>query len=166
MLVIGIDPGTARTGYGLIRQSVSGSLDLVDFGVIETSPDQPMSERLLKLHRDLQNLLSQHKPVEAAVERIFFQKNVKTAISVGQARGVAILALAEVGLNIKEYSPQDIKLAVTGYGAAEKGQVQRMVQNLLEMDDLPRPDDAADALAVAICHCAVSTRERRIEGAG
>ncbi len=165
MLVIGIDPGTARTGYGLIRQSESGILDLVDFGVIQTSPNQPMSERLLKIHRDLQDLLSQHRPEEAAVERLFFQKNVKTALSVGQARGVAILALAELGLNIKEYSPQDIKLAVTGYGAAEKGQVQRMVQNLLEMDDLPRPDDAADALAVAICHCQVSNLERRIEGA-
>jgi len=165
MLVIGIDPGTARTGYGLIQQSASGSLDLVDFGVIETSPKLPMSERLLKLHRDLQDLLSQHKPAEAAVERLFFQKNVKTAITVGQARGVAILALAEVGLNVKEYSPQEIKQAVTGYGAAEKGQVQRMVQNLLEMDDLPRPDDAADALAVAICHYYVSKLERRIEGA-
>ena len=165
MLVIGIDPGTARTGYGLIQQSDSGSLDLVDFGVIETSPKLPMSERLLKLHHDLQELLAQHKPVEAAVERLFFQKNVKTAITVGQARGVAILALAELGLNIKEYSPQEIKQAVTGYGAAEKGQVQRMVQNLLEMDDLPRPDDAADALAVAICHCYSSKLERRIEGA-
>ena len=166
MLVIGIDPGTARTGYGLIRQSESGSLDLVDFGVIQTSPNQPMSERLLKIHRDLQELLSQHRPVEAAVERLFFQKNVKTALSVGQARGVAILALAELGLNVKEYSPQDIKLAVTGYGAAEKGQVQRMVQTLLDMDDLPQPDDAADALAVAICHCHASNLERRIEGAG
>jgi len=143
MLVIGIDPGTARTGYGLIRQSEAGTLALVDFGIIETSPNQPMSERLLKIHRDLQDILSQHRPEEAAVERLFFQKNVKTALSVGQA----------------------IKLAVTGYGAAEKGQVQRMVQNLLEMDDLPRPDDAADALAVAICHCQVSNLERRIAGA-
>ncbi|MGB2896454.1 MAG: crossover junction endodeoxyribonuclease RuvC [Anaerolineales bacterium] len=165
MLVIGIDPGTARTGYGLIQQSDSGSLELVDFGVIETSPKLPMGERLLILHQSLQDLLAQHKPVEAAVERLFFQKNVKTAITVGQARGVAILALAELGLKIKEYSPQEIKQAVTGYGAAEKGQVQRMVQNLLEMDDLPRPDDAADALAVAICHCYGSTLERRIEGA-
>ena len=166
MLVIGIDPGTARTGYGLVRQSDSGTLDLVDFGVIQTSPNQPMSERLLKIHRDLLDVLSQHKPVEAGIERLFFQKNVKTALSVGQARGVAILALAELGLNVKEYSPQDIKLAVTGYGAAEKGQVQRMVQNLLDMDDLPQPDDAADALAVAICHCHASNLERRIEGAG
>ncbi|MEA1978893.1 MAG: crossover junction endodeoxyribonuclease RuvC, partial [Chloroflexota bacterium] len=92
MLVIGIDPGTAITGYGLIRQSESGTLALVDFGIIQTSPDQPMSERLLKIHRDLQDLLSQHRPEEAAVERLFFQKNVKTALSVGQARGVAILA--------------------------------------------------------------------------
>ena len=166
MLVIGIDPGTARTGYGLVRQSDSGTLDLVDFGVIQTSPNQPMSERLLKIHRDLLDVLSQHNPVEAGIERLFFQKNVKTALSVGQARGVAILALAELGLNVKEYSPQDIKLAVTGYGAAEKGQVQRMVQTLLDMDDLPQPDDAADALAVAICHCHASNLERRIEGAG
>ena len=166
MLVIGIDPGTARTGYGVIRESETGSLDLVDFGVIETLPKQPMSERLLKLYRDLRTLLSQHRPEEAAVESLFFQKNAKTAISVGQARGVAILALAESGLSVKEYSPQDIKQAVTGYGAAEKGQVQRMVQRLLEMDDLPRPDDAADALAVAICHCSVARLERRIEGAG
>jgi crossover junction endodeoxyribonuclease RuvC len=166
MLVIGIDPGTARTGYGVIRESDDGSLNAVDFGVIETSPNQPMSERLLKLHHDLRALLSQHKPEEAAVESLFFQKNAKTAISVGQARGVAILALAESGLMIKEYSPQDIKQAVTGYGAAEKGQVQRMVQRLLELENVPRPDDAADALAVAICHCSLAGLERRIEGAG
>jgi len=153
MVVLGIDPGTARTGYGLVRQDGSGTLQLIAHGVITTNPGIPQAERLHELHSQLGQIISEHHPVEAAVERLFFQKNVSTAMTVGQARGVILLALQQAGLPIGEYGPQDIKLAVTGYGGAGKGQVQRMVKTLLAMTEMPTPDDAADALAVAICHC-------------
>ena len=149
MLVLGIDPGTARTGFGLIRNAGSGSLELVGYGVITTSADLPQAERLHTLHTELRKLIKEHQPVEG----LFFQKNVSTAISVGQARGVILLALQQVGLPIIEYGPREIKQAVTGYGAADKGQMQRMVKTLLSMPEIPKPDDAADALAIAICHC-------------
>ncbi len=165
MLVIGIDPGTALTGFGLVRRSSDGNLQPVDYGVIRTSSSQPMARRLVKLHNDLEELLKRYEPDQAAVERLFFQKNVTTAISVGQARGVVLFALAEAGLAIEEYTPQDIKIAVTGYGAADKGQMQRMVKMLLTMDELPKPDDAADALAVAICHAHSAALQARIEDA-
>jgi crossover junction endodeoxyribonuclease RuvC len=152
MLVIGIDPGTASTGFGLVEQADDGGLSCVEAGVLSTPAGQPMGERLQALYSQLKELLLLYRPDSAAVEKLFFQKNVTTALSVGQARGVALLALAEARLEVSEYTPREIKLAVTGYGAADKGQVQRMVQALLGMPELPRPDDAADALAVAICH--------------
>lgn len=164
MLVIGIDPGTARTGYGLVETSPSGALKLIQYGVITTPAKQPMAERLIKLHRGLQEVLQTYKPHMGAVEQLFFQKNVTTAISVGQARGVVLLTLATSGLVVEEYSPQDVKQAVTGYGAADKTQMQRMVQTLLNMDELPKPDDAADALAVAICHIQSHAFRSRLEG--
>lgn len=151
MRVVGIDPGTATTGYGVIEEN-AGRLILVTFGTICTPAGQPMPERLLELHSRLIEILALHAPETAAVESLFFQKNVRTAISVGQARGVVLLALAERGLAASEYTPLEIKQAVTGYGAAEKRQVQSMVRVLLKLVDLPKPDDAADALAVAICH--------------
>ena len=120
--------------------------------MIETPPNIPMSQRLLQLHQGLSEIILLHHPEASAVEKLFFQRNVKTAISVGQARGVALLTLAQAGLSIAEYSPLEIKQAVAGYGGADKKQVQQMVKALLEMQDTPRPDDAADALAVAICH--------------
>jgi crossover junction endodeoxyribonuclease RuvC len=163
MLVIGIDPGTALTGFGLVRRNSDATLELVDYGVIRTSADQAMPRRLVKLHQELETLLKRYRPTQAAVERLFFQKNVTTAISVGQARGVVLLALASAGLAIEEYTPQDIKIAVTGYGGADKGQMQRMVKMLLTMDKLPKPDDAADALAVAICHANSAALQARIE---
>ena len=152
MLVIGIDPGTAITGYGLVRMAENGDLSLVDYGVVLTSAKQSMSKRLLDLYQQLNEILTVHHPDCGAVEKLFFQKNVRTAIAVGQARGVAILALAQVELKIAEYTPLEIKQAVVGYGGADKNQVQQMVRVLLDMDDIPKPDDAADALAVAICH--------------
>ena len=152
MLVIGLDPGTAITGYGVVLDDEDGGLLAVDFGVIETPSKLPMPERLLKLHQGLAEIISLHRPENGAVEKLFFQKNVKTAISVGQARGVALLALAEKGIPISEYAPMEVKQAVAGYGGADKRQVQLMVKALLNLDELPRPDDAADALAVAICH--------------
>jgi len=143
MLVLGIDPGTARTGYGLVRLDLDGTLELLECGVLTTASKQPMHSRLLRIYQGLRKLLETYKPDEAAVENLFFQKNVSTAISVGQARGVVLLALAQAGLPVGEYSPQDVKQAVTGYGAADKGQMQRMVQTLLSMDSLPKPDDIA-----------------------
>jgi crossover junction endodeoxyribonuclease RuvC len=152
MLVIGLDPGTAITGYGIVRDDEEGGLLAVDYGVIETPSKLSMPERLLKLHQGLSEVINLHRPENSAVEKLFFQKNVKTAISVGQARGVALLALAEKQLPISEYAPMEVKQAVAGYGGADKKQVQLMVKALLNLETLPRPDDAADALAVAICH--------------
>lgn len=152
MLVIGIDPGTATTGYGLVRELKDGSLEAVDHGVILTPAGTPMPERLVQLYQQLNEILLLHQPVSGAVEKLFFQRNVTTAISVGQARGVALLALAQAGMGVSEYTPMEIKQAVAGYGGADKLQVQQMVKALLSLEDIPRPDDAADALAVAICH--------------
>jgi crossover junction endodeoxyribonuclease RuvC len=152
MQVIGIDPGTAITGYGIIREDVSGNLVVVDYGVIQTPAKNPLPHRLVQLYQEMKKILLLHRSDSAAVEKLFFQKNVRTALNVGQGRGVAILALAEAGLQISEYSPLEVKQSVVGYGNADKRQVQQMVRTLLNLDDIPRPDDAADALAVAICH--------------
>lgn len=152
MLVIGIDPGTASTGYGFIQANEDGSLQAIEYGVIETSPKFPAHQRLLIIFHQLQKMIDLHQPDSGAVEKLFFQRNVKTAISVGQGRGAAMLALAEAGITMAEYSPLEIKQAVAGYGRADKSQVQNMVKALLSLDELPSPDDAADALAVAICH--------------
>jgi crossover junction endodeoxyribonuclease RuvC len=152
MLAIGIDPGTAITGFGVIREEQDGSLTVIDYGVIETSSKDSMPQRLVQLYQNLKNIIQQHNPQSGAVEKLFFARNVRTALSVGQARGVALLALAEAGVEISEYSPNEIKQAVAGYGGADKNQVQYMVRALLELEEIPKPDDAADALAVAICH--------------
>jgi crossover junction endodeoxyribonuclease RuvC len=151
MLVLGIDPGTATTGYGLVRDTDTGPV-LVAYGTIQTPAGQPMPERLRTIYHELKRLLALHGPDSAAVEKLFFQKNVSTAMSVGQARGVAILALAEAGVSVGEYTPRDVKQAVAGYGGADKRQMQQMVRAILNLPDIPKPDDAADALAVAICH--------------
>jgi len=152
MLVVGIDPGTATTGYGFVRDHPDGSLEAVDYGVILTSSSQPMPERLLELHRQLNQKILLYRPESGAVEKLFFQRNVTTALAVGQARGVALLALAENSLPVEEYTPMEVKQAVSGFGGADKAQVQQMVRALLGLREIPRPDDAADALAVAICH--------------
>jgi crossover junction endodeoxyribonuclease RuvC len=152
MLVIGIDPGTATTGYGLVRENQDGSLSAVDFGAILTPADMPMPLRLLELYQKIKQILFLHRPESGAVEKLFFQRNVSTAISVGQGRGVALLALAESGIDVLEYTPLEVKQAVVGYGRADKGQVQAMVKAILNLDETPTPDDAADALAIAICH--------------
>jgi crossover junction endodeoxyribonuclease RuvC len=162
MLAIGIDPGTAITGYGLVRELADGSLEMVDYGVIQTSARQAMPDRLVLLYQELKQIILLHEPQSGAVEKLFFARNVRTALSVGQARGIALLALAESGVSIAEYSPNEIKQAVAGYGGAEKMQVQMMVQALLDLEQIPQPDDAADALAVAICHLH-SARMRALE---
>jgi len=163
MLVIGIDPGTAITGYGLVQDNPDGSLTAVDFGAILTPPKMEMPRRLLALYRSLEEILLLHQPESSAVEKLFFQRNVRTALSVGQARGVALLALAGAGLSVAEYTPLEVKQAVAGYGAADKNQVQQMVRVLLGLKDVPQPDDAADALAVAICHLHTSKMKGILE---
>lgn len=152
MLVLGIDPGTATTGYGLVRETEQGDLEVVDFGVILTPAGMAPEQRLLLLHERLVEILLLHQPESGAVEKLFFQRNVTNAIAVGQARGVALLAMAKEGVRVAEYTPMEVKQAVTGYGGADKLQIQMMVQAILNLKDLPRPDDAADALAIAICH--------------
>ena len=151
-LVLGIDPGTATTGYGLVRDREDGSLEALTFGVILTSPKMPAHQRLSLLFHDLNDLLLLHHPEAVAVEKLFFQTNVKTAIAVGQARGVVLLAVSEAGLELGEYTPNEVKQAVAGYGSADKKQVQEMVRVLLQLPEIPKPDDAADALAIAITH--------------
>ena len=150
MIVLGIDPGTAATGYGVVERSGS-RLRAIDYGCLETLSTQELPRRLLEIHQAITELIATHQPQMLGVERLFFNRNVQTAFAVGQARGVVLLAAAEAGLPVFEYGPHEVKMAVTGYGRADKAQVQRMVQVVLGMAVLPRPDDAADALAVAIC---------------
>lgn len=151
MRILGLDPGTAITGYGII-DIVEGEPRVVTYGVIRTEPEVPMPQRLLAIFEEIGALLSEYEPDAAAIEEVFFGRNITTAITVGQARGVLLLALARAGVPIEEYSPPKIKDAVTGYGKADKHQMQLMVRNLLHLEETPRPDDAADGLAVALTH--------------
>jgi crossover junction endodeoxyribonuclease RuvC len=151
-LVLGIDPGTATTGYGLVRGNEDGGLESVAFGVITTPKDMSAPERLVLLYKSLNEILLLHRPDGSAVEKLFFQRNVSTALAVGQARGVVMLALAQAGIDVGEYTPNEVKQAVAGYGSADKRQVQEMVRMQLALNEIPRPDDAADALAIAITH--------------
>lgn len=151
-LVLGIDPGTATTGFGLVRDLDDGSLEMVEYGTIQTPAGEPAHQRLAMLYHRLNEILLLHRPDSVAVEKLFFQRNISTAIAVGQARGVIMLSIAEAGLDMFEYTPNEVKQAVAGYGSAQKRQVQEMVRTLLVLSELPRPDDAADALAIAITH--------------
>ncbi len=152
MLVLGLDPGLAITGYGLVRESPSGEMTLVEYGTITTPAGEPLPQRLLTIDLELVALLQKYQPDVVAIEELFFCKNVTTALVVGQARGVAILNAARSGLPVHEYKPMAIKQAISGYGKASKAQVQEMVRLLLHLDEIPQPDDAADGVAVAICH--------------
>lgn len=151
MRVLGIDPGTATTGYGLIDSGSAGDRSIA-YGVITTPADQPLERRLLTIHSRLRDLFAEFEPTACAIEDLFFGKNTRSAISVAQARGVALLAAAQGGLEVNVYRPIQVKQAVASYGAATKQQVQQMVRMLLRLDEVPRPDDAADALAIALCH--------------
>ena len=151
MLVLGIDPGTAIVGYGLVTDHGEGTV-AVTHGVITTPSDRPLPDRLVMIHRELTALIERFKPDHAAVEELFFNKNVRTALAVGHARGVIMLTLAQAGVRIFEYTPLEVKLAVTGSGRADKRQMQQMITLLLNLDHIPKPDDAADALAIAVCH--------------
>ena len=150
-MTLGIDPGTAIMGYGLVA-SDGGSLRAIDYGALTTPSDLRSEERLRRLHERLCEIIAAHRPDAMAVEELFFNSNARTAIAVGQARGVALLAAAQAGLRVHEYTPLQVKGAVAGYGRAGKEQVQLMAATLLTLRAVPRPDDAADALAVAICH--------------
>lgn len=148
MIVLGIDPGTAALGYGIVEQD--GALRAVDHGWLETSPETPMPERLLAIHHLVRDLIERHRPDVLAIERVYFSRNAQTAFAVGQSRGVVLLAAAETGIGVREATPSEVKAAVAGHGGADKTQVARMVQLLLGMASPPTPDDAADALAIAI----------------
>lgn len=152
MVVLGIDPGIGTTGYGVVGEDEHGEAMLVAYGAIETTPGAPMPERLLVLHAEVTRIVREYRPESVAVEQLFFGRNVTTAISVGQARGVVLLAAAQAGLPVAEYKPAEVKQALAGYGNADKRQMQEMVRMLLHLDRIPRPDDAADAVAVAVCH--------------
>ncbi|NJM06199.1 crossover junction endodeoxyribonuclease RuvC [Candidatus Gracilibacteria bacterium] len=161
MRTIGIDPGTAIMGWGVVDEQ-GGQLTLVDFGVLTTPAKSPQPSRLATLYTGLQELLVRYQPEQAAVEELFFGKNVNTAITVGQARGVVLLALQQAGVAIHEYKPLAVKQAVSGYGGADKRQMQEMIRMTLRLDSIPRPDDAADALAIAVCHAYTAPMLRRI----
>jgi crossover junction endodeoxyribonuclease RuvC len=151
MVVMGIDPGVASTGFGVVRVA-GGKMSAVDGGVIEEGGGEPAERRLARIHDELVELLTWHQPVALALESVYFGKNVRSAISVGQARGVALLAAGQRDVPCFDYTPQAVKMAVCGSGAAAKEQVQRMVGTLLGLPQAPQSDHTADALAVAICH--------------
>ena len=151
MRILGIDPGVATIGFGLVEAS-RACVKLLQYGVITTPAGLPMSTRLHQISQDLSQLLQTFRPDEAAVEELFFSKNITTGIAVAHGRGVILLEVERAGVPVYEYTPMQVKQAVAGYGGADKRQVMLMTQRLLKMKDVPRPDDAADALAIAICH--------------
>jgi crossover junction endodeoxyribonuclease RuvC len=160
-VIVGLDPGTASTGYGVI--SVEGSrLRSIDYGVVETSPSVALEERLEVIFTRVSEILEANSPVATAIESLFFNANVRSALAVGQARGVSLLACSRAGCRVFEYTPQQVKLAVVGYGKASKEQVMEMVRVLLGLQEVPRPDHAADALGIAICHANSAGMSERV----
>lgn len=151
MIIMGIDPGFAIMGYGIVQYQ-GNHFDVLDYGAVTTHADLPLAKRLLLLEEGLVQLLKQYKPEAVAVEDLFFNNNAKTALKVGQGRGVALLCAAREDIPVFEYTPLQVKQGVTGYGRADKKQMQQMVKILLSLSTIPKPDDAADALAIAICH--------------
>ncbi|NJN66320.1 MAG: crossover junction endodeoxyribonuclease RuvC [Chloroflexaceae bacterium] len=164
MRTLGIDPGTALLGWGVLDEH-HGTLQSVACGVVRTLREQTTEQRLLTLHTELTALVQQYQPDAAAIEELFFSRNVTTALAVGQARGVVLLTLAQAGIAVYEYTPREVKQAVAGYGGADKHQMQEMVRLTLNLKHLPRPDDAADALAIAICHAYTAPMRNRIRSA-
>jgi crossover junction endodeoxyribonuclease RuvC len=162
MFVLGIDPGVSRCGYGCVEGGPGATPRAVAVGVLTTPPSQALPERLAALDLDLRALVAEFRPSVVAVERVFFQVNARTAMSVGQASGLALAAAAQAGCEVVQYTPNEVKQAVAGYGSATKEQVQRMVQSLLGLAEVPRPPDAADALALALCHLAMAPLRARV----
>ncbi len=151
MVILGIDPGFAITGYGIVKYE-GNKFSVIDYGAVTTESTKALSERLLILYNGLEDLITRYKPSAVAVEELFFNKNIKTALNVGHGRGVALLAAARLGVEVFEYTPLQVKQSVVGYGRAEKAQIQQMVKLILNLKAVPKPDDVADALAIAICH--------------
>ncbi|MBX5444683.1 crossover junction endodeoxyribonuclease RuvC [Sphaerobacter sp.] len=160
-IILGVDPGTALLGYGLVVGN--DQPQALEYGVLSTPSSERMPARLLKLYEGLSALIRRHAPDVVVIEELFFSRNVTTALSVGQARGVVLLAAAQAGVPVVEYKPAEVKQAVAGYGKADKAQMQEMVRLLLNLDEVPKPDDAADALAVALCHAQTSRFHRAVE---
>jgi len=163
MLVLGIDPGIATTGYGLIRSNQAEEPELVAYGVFSTEATSSTSKRLENLYNQLRDLIQRYQPDACALEKLFFQKNIKTAMTVSEARGVIELCFSQAGYEPGEYTPNEVKQAVTSSGNASKKQVQEMVKFILHLDEIPKPDDAADALAIAICHLSHARYQRLID---
>ena len=161
MRVLGIDCGTEYTGYGVVELEDSGRLACLISGAIKLSAREPLPRRLSRISDRLAEIIHDHQPDNVAIEEVFYALNVKSALKLGQVRGVAMLAAASAGLEVAEYSPLSIKSAVVGYGRAEKHQVQQMVRQLLQLEEIPEPADAADALAIAICHLHTSSTLER-----
>ena len=151
MIILGIDPGTAITGFSIVERT-QRSVRLLDFGCIRTKSTTPHHQRLNEIADDIQTLITKYKPTVCAIEKLFFSKNVKTAMSVSEVRGVLIQQASKAGLDIHEYTPNEVKSNVTGDGKADKLQVQKMVKTILKLKKIPQPDDAADAIAIALCH--------------
>lgn len=162
MRILGIDPGFAIMGYGVIDY-FKNKIEVLEYGVIKTQAKTPFDLRLLQNYRGINEVIEKYKPEHVAMEQLFFNTNQKTAINVCQARGVAVLAVAENRLEFFEYTPLQVKIALCGYGRADKNQIQQMVRVLANLKDIPKPDDAADALAVAICHANSYREERKTE---
>jgi crossover junction endodeoxyribonuclease RuvC len=165
MFVLGIDPGLSRCGYGLVTRGKDSSLRARAAGVLETDPHMELAQRLLVLHTELQSLLDDLRPETVVVERVFFQVNAKTAMSVGQASGLALLAAVAAGCEVAQYTSNEVKQALVGYGAANKEQVQRMVAQVLGLGAVDGPPDVADALALAVCHLTTVPLRRAIDAA-
>src|ERR1700751_4803027 len=165
MRVLGIDCGTEYTGFGVVELAPAGRLHCLTSGAIRLSPREPLPARLSRIYTRLDELIREHQPDEVAIEDVFYALNVKSALKLGQVRGVAMLAAAAAGLEVSEYSPLTIKSAVVGYGRAEKQQVQHMVTRLLDLATIPEPPDVADALAIAICHLHIAASLERQQAA-
>ena len=165
MKILGIDPGYAILGWGVIEKT-GNHFRAIDYGAVTTPKEMPMDQRLERLYDDLRQIIEEYRPDVASIEQLYFNNNAKTAINVGQARGVAVLACVKCRIEVAEYTPLQIKQALVGYGRAEKKQVQFMVKTMLNLPEIPKPDDTADALAAAICHGHSADTRGRLQRAG
>lgn len=166
MIIIGIDPGTAKSGYGIvsnIKSKTKNKLKCLDYGLIQTSPKLSAAERLKKIYNELNKLIRKYRPDALAVENVYFFKNLKTAMPVSQTKGVILLASAKKKIPVYEFTPLEVKMTITGYGRAEKKQLQKMIRTLLDLKETPRPDDAADALGIAICCARLLTTHQSLQ---
>lgn len=152
MIVLGVDPGLSLTGWGLVSANGSNSMSMLAYGCIKTKPSLSLPDRLKTIHNNLRNIIQENHAEVMAIEELFFSKEARSVAAVGQARGVILLAAGIENLPVYEYNPRRVKMALSGYGSADKNQIQQMVKRLLLLSDIPKPDDASDALAIAICH--------------